>query len=88
VPPGYVRRKPPYRPKLDEFTGVIDTILAIDRERPKKQRHTSKRIFERLRDEHGLTSIAGATSACRLNSAALNLYWTAFRGRAIIISAC
>ena len=48
VPPGYVRRKPPFRPKLDEFTGVIDTILATDRERPKKQRHTSKRIFERL----------------------------------------
>src|SRR5271167_3681739 len=55
VPPGYVRRKPPFRPKLDEFTGVIDGILAADRERPKKQRHTSKRIFERLRDEHGFT---------------------------------
>ena len=55
VPPGYVRRKPPFRPKLDEFAGVIDAILASDRERPKKQRHTSKRIFERLRDEHGFT---------------------------------
>ncbi len=30
-------------------------ILAEDKERPKKQRHTSKRIFERLRDEHGFT---------------------------------
>jgi hypothetical protein len=47
VPPGYVRRKP-FRPNLDEFTGVIDAILAADRERPKKQRYTSKRIFERL----------------------------------------
>ena len=27
VPPGYVHRKPPFRPKLDEFTGVIDAIL-------------------------------------------------------------
>jgi transposase len=45
VPPGYVRRKQPFRPKLDEFTGVINAILASDRERPKKQRHTSKRIF-------------------------------------------
>jgi hypothetical protein len=53
VPPGYVRAKPPFRPKLDEFTGVIDAILAADKDRPKKQRHTSKRIFERLRDEHG-----------------------------------
>lgn len=55
VPPGYVRRKPPFRPKLDAFTGVIDEILAADTDRPKKQRHTSKRIFERLRDEHGFT---------------------------------
>jgi transposase len=53
VPPGYVRTKPPARPKLDPFIGVIDRILAEDKERPKKQRHTSKRIFERLRDEYG-----------------------------------
>ena len=55
VPPGYVRRKPPFRPKLEEFIGIIDAILAADKDRPKKQRHTSKRIFERLRDEHGFT---------------------------------
>ena len=55
VPPGYVRTKPPFRPKLDEFTGVIDAMLVADKDRPKKQRHTSKRIFERLRDEHGFT---------------------------------
>jgi hypothetical protein len=48
-----VRTKAPFRPKLDAFTGVIDAILACDKDRPKKQRHTSKRIFERLRDEHG-----------------------------------
>ena len=55
VPPGYVRQKPPFRPKLEEFIGIIDAILAADKDRPKKQRHTSKRIFERLRDEHGFT---------------------------------
>lgn len=55
APPGYVRTKAPFRPKLDAFTGVIDAILAGDKDRPKKQRHTSKRIFERLRDEHGFT---------------------------------
>src|SRR6266852_2253334 len=53
VPPGYRRRWPPVRPKLDPFTGIIDGILAADEGRPRKQRHTSKRIFERLRDEHG-----------------------------------
>jgi transposase len=55
VPPGYRRTKPPVRPKLDPFIGVIDRILADDKTRPKKQQHTAKRIFERLRDEHGFT---------------------------------
>ena len=55
VPPGYVRTKPPFRPKLDAFVRVIDAILAADKVLPKKQRHTAKRIFERLRDEHGFT---------------------------------
>ena len=53
VPPGYRRSRRPARPKLDPFSGIIDRILAEDEGRPRKQRHTSKRIFERLRDEHG-----------------------------------
>ena len=53
VPPGYRRSRPPARPKLDPYAGIIDGILAADESRPRKQRHTSKRIFERLRDEHG-----------------------------------
>jgi transposase len=53
VPPGYRRSRPPARPKLDPFTGIIERILVEDEGRPRKQRHTSKRIFERLRDEHG-----------------------------------
>jgi len=53
VPPGYRRSRPPARPKLDAFVGVIEGILEADKGRPAKQRHTSKRIFERLRDEHG-----------------------------------
>src|SRR5437867_11803999 len=53
VPPGYRRSRPPARPKLDPFTGIIDRILLEDEGRPRKQRHASKRIFERLRDEHG-----------------------------------
>ena len=53
VPPGYRRSRPPARPKLDPFIGIIDQILEEDKGRPAKQRHTSKRIFERLRDEHG-----------------------------------
>ncbi len=53
VPPGYRRKQAPARPKLDPFVGIIDQILETDRLVHKKQRHTSKRIFERLRDEYG-----------------------------------
>ena len=71
VPRGYVRSKPPVRPKLDPFISIIDKILADDKTRPKKQQHTSKRIFERLRDEHAFTGgitivkdyVAGGSSA-------------------------
>jgi transposase len=55
VPPGYVRKRPPARPKLDPFILVIAGILVDDKSRPKKQQHTAKRIFERLRDEYGFT---------------------------------
>ncbi len=55
VPPGYQRQQPIKRPKLGPWLGVIDAILNDDKQRPVKQRHTSKRIFERLRDEHGFT---------------------------------
>src|SRR6516162_9646262 len=55
VPPGYRRSKPPVRPKLGAFITIIDAILAEDKSRPRKQQHTSKRIFEQLRDEHGFT---------------------------------
>ena len=53
VPPGYRRSRPPARPKLDAFTGIIDAILEADRQVHRKQRHTVKRIYERLREEHG-----------------------------------
>ena len=57
MPPGYVRTKPPVRPKLDPFIAIIDKILADDKGVHKKQQHTSKRLFERLRDEHGFTGV-------------------------------
>jgi len=55
LPPGYRRQKPIRRPKLGPWLGVIDAILEEDKQRPKKQRHTAKRIFERLRAEHSYT---------------------------------
>jgi len=52
IPPGYRRQQPARRPKLDAWAGIIDQILEQDKAQGKKQRHTAKRIFERLRDEH------------------------------------
>ena len=55
APPGYVRTKPPGKPKLGPLIPVIDAILAADVTAPPKQRHTASRIFERLRAEYGFT---------------------------------
>lgn len=55
VPPGYRRQQPARRPKLDAWVGAIDQILEQDKTESKKQRHSAKRIFERLRDEHAYT---------------------------------
>ena len=55
VPPGYQRQQPIKRPKLGPWVGVIDAIVEDDKQRPAKQRHTAKRIFERLKEEHGFT---------------------------------
>jgi len=53
LPPGYTRKAPAAKPKLGPLLPVIDAILEADRAAPVKQRHAAKRIFERLRDEHG-----------------------------------
>ena len=55
VPPGYRREKPIKRPKLDGFTEIIDSWLEADKVIQRKQRHTAKRIWERLQAEHGFT---------------------------------
>src|ERR1700691_156647 len=52
LPPGYERKKPILRPKLGPWLGVVDQILVDDKTQHKKQRHTAKRIFDRLKAEH------------------------------------
>ena len=54
-PISYQMAQPRPKPKLGEFLGVIDEILEADKPAPPKQRHTGRRIFERLRDEYGYT---------------------------------
>ena len=55
VPPGYRRRERPASKKLGPHMAWIDAILEGDSQVHKKQRHTTRRIFERLRDEQGFT---------------------------------
>ena len=71
-PPGYRLAAPRGKPKVGEFLGVIDEILETDRTAPPKQKHTSKKIFERLRDEcgytGGITQVKDAVAAAKRHS--------------------
>src|SRR6478736_2463990 len=72
-PPGYRRTKPRRPSILDPLLPVVHQILEDDKKAPKKQRHTAKRIFDRLRAEHdyqgGLTTVKDAVRAWRLRTA-------------------
>jgi transposase len=53
VPP--VKRAPEHRPspRLGAYHAVIDEWLEADRAAPPKQRHTARRVWQRLIEEHG-----------------------------------
>jgi len=50
------RKRPESRPApaLGPYRELIDSWLVADRSAPVKQRHTAKRVWERLRDEYGV----------------------------------
>jgi transposase len=52
APPGYRQGQPRPRPKIGPFLGVIEEILRQDQKVHRKQRHTKRRIFERLQREY------------------------------------
>jgi len=54
-PPRYKLNWPRVRPVLGRFVTIIDKWLADDELQPAKQRHTSRRIYHRLIEEHGYT---------------------------------
>ncbi|MEV0609510.1 hypothetical protein AB0I61_24380 [Polymorphospora rubra] len=43
---------------LDPFKTVIDDILRADLDAPRMQRHTAKRIYDRLIDDHGIRGVS------------------------------
>lgn len=54
-PPGYRRKEPRPAPKSAPVLATVEEILRQDRDVHRKQRHTAKRIWQRLRAEHGAT---------------------------------
>ncbi len=51
-PAKYVLKVPKVCPVTDPVIAIVKTWLEEDRSRPRKQRHTKVRVFERLRDEY------------------------------------
>ena len=53
LPPA--KRPPVWRPapKLGAHHALIDAWLEADRDAPRKQRHTARRVWQRLVEEHG-----------------------------------
>jgi transposase len=49
-PPGYRLQEPRPKPKIGPYLERIAQIIEEDKALPKKQRHTAKRIYERLRE--------------------------------------
>ncbi|MGW5609452.1 hypothetical protein ACWEWI_25775 [Streptomyces sp. NPDC003753] len=55
----------PRATRLDPYKPVIDTILKADLTAPRKQRHTVKRIYDRLLDEHEAVDTPSASGSRR-----------------------
>lgn len=53
VPPPRKQYPPRPRPAVGPYAAVIDAILIADQQAPKKQRHTARRVWQRLVAEHG-----------------------------------
>jgi transposase len=55
IPPARKVYPPRPHPAIDPWVAVIDSWLLADREMPRKQRHTARRVWQRLVAEHGAT---------------------------------
>lgn len=60
------RKRPVRKPPVltAEFQAIIRQWLADDREAPRKQRHTARQIFRRLRSEHGFPGAESTVRQC------------------------
>ena len=66
VPPPRKAYPPRPRPAIDPWVAVIDGWLLADRDAPRKQRHTARRVWQRLVAEHGAVVAGGdGVAVCR-----------------------
>ena len=83
IPPQFqapIREKPKIGPYLER----IAEILHSDRQRPRKQRHTAKRIFQRLREEGyrgGYTQVKGQSGSSNRAVEKSSFPWSMSRER-------
>lgn len=61
--PKYRRKKEPIAPVMGLYAGIVEAWLRHDLEVPPKQRHTARRVYTRLVEEHGFT---GSEATVRL----------------------
>lgn len=52
INPKYTRIKPYKSPIQDKYIDIVKGILESDKTAPRKQRHTAKKIYERLKTKH------------------------------------
>jgi transposase len=55
------KKLPPRKSRLDPFKPAVDQMLRADLDAPRKQRHTLKRIFDRLVAEHEMEGVSYST---------------------------
>ena len=70
-PPGYQRTKAPDKPRIAPYLERIREILEQDKYAHRKQRHTAKKIWERLQDDGftgGYTIVKDAVREIRRTS--------------------
>lgn len=57
--PRYSLKEPRPQPVMGPYLSAVEAILAADEDAPPKQRHTARRIYHRLVEEHGFTGSPG-----------------------------
>lgn len=64
APPKYQLSRPRPRPVLGKIQHLVEEMLGSDLGQPKKQRHTARRIYLRLREEYGFTGSEPSVRRC------------------------